>query len=78
MARRMKLTEILKGGLYQVFGFEGRESDYSEKLNKMGFVKGTPIGLAPVSIVDPLVVQIRGSRVALRKEEASQIIVEEM
>ena len=78
MARRMKLTEILKGGLYQVFGFEGSESHYSEKLYKMGFVKGTPIGLAPVSINDPLVVQIRGSRVALRKKEASQIIVEEV
>jgi ferrous iron transport protein A len=78
MAKRMKLTEILKGKLYQVFGFEDSSSIYSEKLNKMGFVKGTPITLAPVNINDPLVVQIRGSRVALRKKEAFHIIVEEM
>jgi ferrous iron transport protein A len=43
----------------------------------MGFVEGTPIELAPVKISDPIVFQIRGSRIALRKKEARQILVRE-
>ena len=43
----------------------------------MGFVKGTPLELAPVKLSDPMVVQIRGSRIALRKNEAKEVIVKE-
>jgi ferrous iron transport protein A len=43
----------------------------------MGFVEGTPIELAPVKLSDPIVFQIRGSRIALRKKEARQILVRE-
>jgi len=43
----------------------------------MGFVKGTPVELAPVKLSDPMIVQIRGSRIALRKNEAEGILVKE-
>lgn len=78
MNRRINLTEISKGKLYQVIGFDQVENSYSDKLIKMGFVGGTPIALAPVNISDPIVVQIRGSRIALRKKEAQHIFVEEL
>lgn len=71
------LTDIPKGKVYQIFGFKDHLSVYSEKLHKMGFVIGTPIELAPVKLADPIVFQIRGSRIALRRQEAQQILVKE-
>ena len=77
MGRRVNLAEIQQGKSYEVNGFTSEDSTYAEKLYKMGFVKGTPVELAPVKISDPIVVQIRGSRIALRKQEAQEILVEE-
>ena len=77
MSNLINLTDISKGKAYQISGFTTHPSEYSEKLHKMGFVKGTPIELAPVKLSDPIVFQIRGSRIALRKNEAKQILVEE-
>lgn len=62
---------------YQVAGFDSKSEDYVNKLYKMGFVEGTPVELASVKNADPIVVQIRGSRIALRKNEAHQVLVEE-
>ncbi len=78
MAKRVNLTEITRDKTYQVAGFVNNSTDYAEKLYKMGFVEGTPVELAPVKISDPLVIQIRGSRIALRKSEAQQILVKEV
>lgn len=77
MTTNIHLTDICKGKSYQIAGFENQSSDYAEKLHKMGFVEGTPIELAPVKLSDPIVFQIRGSRIALRKKEAQLILVKE-
>ncbi len=74
---KMNLADISKGIAYEVIGFEPETSVYAEKLYKMGFVKGTPVELAPVKMSDPMIVQIRGSRIALRKNEAREILVKE-
>ncbi|MFW2368524.1 MAG: FeoA family protein [Desulforhopalus sp.] len=78
MARQTNLTEISRDKTYQVAGFANNSTDYAEKLHKMGFVEGTPVELAPVNLSDPMVIQIRGSRIALRKSEAQQILVREL
>ncbi len=78
MPNRTNLTEISRDKMYQVAGFVNNSTDYAEKLYKMGFVEGTPVELAPVKLSDPMVIQIRGSRIALRKSEAQQILVEEL
>ena len=77
MGRKINLADISKGISYEVVGFEPENSPYAEKLYKMGFVKGTPVELAPVKLSDPMIVQIRGSRIALRKNEAEGILVKE-
>ena len=77
MAGKINLADISKGKAYQIAGFADSPSEYSEKLLKMGFVEGTTVELAPVKISDPIVYQIRGSRIALRRKEAQQIIVKE-
>ena len=76
MSKRINLTQAVKGISYRISGFTDQDSDYSDKLRKMGFISGTPIELAPVAISDPLVFQIRGSRIALRRKEAEEILVE--
>jgi len=77
MSKPILLANMRMGDSYIVSGFNPERSDYADKLHKMGFVEGTPVSLAPVELSDPIVVQIRGSRVALRKSEARQIIVKE-
>lgn len=78
MPRNTSLIDIIKGKTYEISGFTNQPNEYTEKLHKMGFVDGTPIELAPVAISDPMVFQIRGSRIALRKKEARQILVREL
>jgi ferrous iron transport protein A len=77
MKKKHSLSQIKQGIQYTIAGFSSDAAEYAEKLTKMGFVDGTPIQLAPVHINDPLVFEIRGSRIALRKYEAQQIIVQE-
>ena len=77
MSKVIPLARMRVGVSYVMYGFEFATSDYAEKLHKMGFVKGTPVELAPVQLKDPIVIQIRGSRVALRKSEAQRVLVEE-
>lgn len=78
MAASRNLTEIQRDKVYKVEGFVNSSTEYADKLHKMGFVEGTPVELAPVKLSDPMIVQIRGSRIALRKNEARQILVKEL
>ena len=75
---KISLADLKKNKRYLVAGFRGQDSDYTDKLFKMGFVEGTPIQLAAVSLTDPIVVEIRGSRIALRKNEAQEVYVKEL
>lgn len=76
MGKSIPLDEMGKGQKYQITGFNNAESEYAIKLHKMGFIAGTEIELAPVDIKDPIMVQIRGCRIALRKTESRDIMVE--
>ena len=78
MPKSTNLTQIRRDRTYHVAGFVDNSTHYAEKLYKMGFVEGTPVELAPVKLSDPMVIQIRGSRIALRKSEAQQILVQEL
>lgn len=78
MSSNLNLANISKDKSYTIVGFTSHPSEYTEKLLKMGFVEGTPIELAPVHLSDPLIFQIRGSRIALRKNEAQQVLVQEL
>ena len=78
MMKNVSLANIKNGKFYEVEGGNSSNSIYAEKLYKMGFVKGTPVELAQVKISDPIIVQIRGSRIALRKNEAKEILVKEI
>ena len=73
--KNIRLSDMIKGRAYLVAGIQQNDSAYAEKLYKMGFVEGTPVRLAPVELYDPMVIEIRGSRIALRRQEAKQVYV---
>ena len=76
--KSMSLSEMLRGKAYLVAGIQQDDAAYAEKLYKMGFIEGTPVQLAPVELYDPMVIEIRGSRIALRRQEAKQVYVQEL
>ena len=78
MKSSLNLANIAANKFYEIEGFDEGPISYAEKLYKMGFIKGTPVQLAPVKMSDPMIIQIRGSRIALRKKEAELILVKEI
>ena len=71
------LSDIPKGRKYMITGYSDPHSEYSEKLVKMGFVKGTIIERTGTEISDPMILNLRHSRVALRRGEAKTVLVRE-
>ncbi len=78
MQQEQPLNSILPDRVYQISRFAEATSDYAIKLSKMGFIERTTIELASVNLSDPMVFDIRGSRIALRKNEANEIFVKEI
>lgn len=73
----INLTKIKQGGKYVISGISDG-SEYAVKLEKLGFTKGTELEKGLSNIKDPIVVKIRGSRIALRKQEANIVKVKEI
>ena len=76
-ARRLKnLSEALRGVWHRVESLAGPE-DACYRLLELGFTPGAEVKVAQVApLGEPLVVVLRGTRLALRKDEAAWIIVE--
>jgi ferrous iron transport protein A len=54
----------------------GGERAFRRRIMEMGLVPGTPVrvlGVAPLG--DPLTIDLRGSRISIRKREAEQVRV---
>lgn len=75
--RRLKnLSEVLHGVWHQVESLVGPE-DACYRLLDLGFTPGAEVKVAQAApLGEPLVVVLRGTRLALRKDEAAWIIVE--
>ena len=73
----LNLTQIAKGNSYVITGISGN-SEYANKLEKLGFTPGTIVEKGVSNIKNPMVVRIRGSRIALRKNEARIVKVREI
>jgi ferrous iron transport protein A len=76
-ARRLKsLSEVLHGVWHKIESLSGPE-DACYRLLELGFTPGAEVKVAQVApLGEPLVVVLRGTRLALRKDEAAWIIVE--
>ncbi len=72
------LSQMERGKTYKIIGTTGNNRIYSTYLESLGFTRGTLVERGPSSIADPFSVIIRGSRLALRKREAKELLIEEV
>lgn len=60
-------------------GFRGETTAYRQRLLAMGFTPGTAFTLRRIApLGDPIVIQIRGVEICLRRKEAQQIHVQKL
>lgn len=75
MPNRKSLTDLITGEQGTVLAFEGGRA-VNNRLTSLGFTPGTEINIVQNYGRGPLIVKIRGSRVALGRGEARKIIVQ--
>ncbi len=71
----MKLSEIKLGDRVTIVSF--LEEDISENLMRMGFIPGEKVTVerfAPLG--DPIIIEVLGYRLSIRKAEAERVLVE--
>jgi ferrous iron transport protein A len=76
MPNQKSLTDLITGEHATVFSFEGGRT-VNNRLTSLGFTPGTEINVVQNYGRGPLIVKVRGSRVALGRGEAQKIIVRE-
>lgn len=70
------LTKIEKGHTAKIVGFSQTDQELVNRLLELGFIQGSEIavnGKAPFG--DPMILTIHGGKLALRKADASNILV---
>lgn len=75
MSMRKSLTDLITGEQGTVLAFEGGRS-VNNRLTSLGFTPGVEICVVQNYGRGPLIVTVRGSRVALGRGEAQKIIVQ--
>jgi Fe2+ transport system protein FeoA len=77
MSDELNLTQIKRGSSYVITTIAD-SSEYAAKLEKLGFTKGTVVERGLSNIKNPMIIKIRGSRIALRNNEAQIVRVRKL
>lgn len=75
--KKLSLKDIQMGQRVEIVGYANVDKQYRQKLYSMGLIRGELLRVtkkAPLG--DPIEVCLNGCKVSLRKEEASELIVE--
>lgn len=73
----MKLKKLKKGMMGRVIGFITEDRSYREKLLRMGLTKGAEFTVIRTSLFrGPVELEVKGSRLVLRSDEADGLEVE--
>ena len=73
---QIKLTNAVKSQWYRIDRLDGPDSE-CRRLLDLGFTPGERVAIVrSTPLGDPLVVVVRGTQLALRKREASWILVQ--
>ncbi|MBN9227604.1 MAG: ferrous iron transport protein A [Legionella steelei] len=73
----MKITELVPGDRVRLTDFGTTDMQYRRRLLSLGVTCGTEllvVRIAPLGC--PIQIEVRGTALTLRKEEASQLILE--
>jgi len=74
----MTLNDIRNGGHFKIVHLNAR-GEIKRRLVDMGFIRGTQGQVLREALLkDPIELFIKGYRVSVRREEAGQILVEEL
>jgi ferrous iron transport protein A len=77
--RHISLADIPVGSQARIIGYLNQNRLCRSKLLALGLTKGTVVkcmGCAPMG--NPIQIQVRGSNIALRKKEASIVMIDEI
>lgn len=75
--KQLSLKDIPMGNRVEIVGYANIDKEYRQKLFSLGLIRGETLKVtkkAPLG--DPIEVCLNGSKVSLRKEEATELIVE--
>lgn len=75
--KQLSLKDIPMGNRVEIVGYANNDKEYRQKLFSLGLIRGEVLRVtkkAPLG--DPIEVCLNGSKVSLRKEEATELIVE--
>jgi ferrous iron transport protein A len=74
---RVRIQDLQVGQVARVIGYVTGDRDYRHKLLRMGMVKQAEFTLVRVApLGDPVVIELRGTNLTLRKAEADAIEIE--
>lgn len=74
----MRVSDLRQGQRVRIRAVSPGEVAYRQKLIAMGLVPGTELTVTRIApFGDPIEILVRGSRLSLRKNEASILLVEE-
>jgi ferrous iron transport protein A len=75
----MKIAELVQGDLVRLISFGTTGMEYRRRLLSLGLTCGSEFSVvrkAPLGC--PIQIEVRGTALTLRKEEASQLILERL
>jgi len=73
----MRITDLVRGDRVRLIDFGGTDQQYRRRLLSLGVTSGiefSVIRVAPLGC--PVQIEVRGTFLTLRKEEASQLVLE--
>lgn len=79
MTHAITLNDLTLGQKAQITGFEEGDLAYQHKLQALGLTPGTPITLLQIApLGDPILLEARGVRLCVRKDEAQCLLLERL
>lgn len=75
----MQITELVQGDKVRLLDFGATDAQYRRRLLSLGITRGVEflvIRMAPLGC--PIQIDVRGTSLTLRKEEASHLVVERL
>ncbi|KTD03010.1 ferrous iron transporter A [Legionella feeleii] len=75
----MRITELVKGDHVRLVDFGQTDAVYRRKLLSLGITRGVELAVIRVAPLGcPIQVEVRGTSLTLRKEEAGELIWERL
>lgn len=73
----MQITELVPGDKVKLIGFGATDLQYRRRLLSLGVTCGVEFSVVRIAPLGcPMQIEVRGTALTLRKEEASQLVLE--